>query len=51
VPYSHSEKSFQQGDIHSRRRRRRGCGNVENLSLLTGYNDGGRRPVVMNISA
>jgi len=25
------------------------CGNVKNLSLLTGYTGGGRRPAVMNM--
>jgi hypothetical protein len=28
--------------------RARACGNVKNLSLLTGYTVGGRRPEVMN---
>ena len=28
--------------------RARACGNVKNLSLLTGYTVGGRRPAVMN---
>jgi hypothetical protein len=28
--------------------RARACGNVKNLSLLTGYTGGGRRPAVMN---
>src|SRR5215472_4545364 len=27
----------------------RACGNVKNLSLLTGYTVGGRRPAVMNM--
>ncbi len=27
----------------------RACGNVKNLSLLTGYTGGGRRPAVMNM--
>ena len=29
--------------------RARACGNVKNLSLLTGYTGGGRRPAVMNM--
>jgi len=29
----------------------RGCGNVKNLSLLTGYTVGGRRPAVMNAAS
>jgi hypothetical protein len=29
--------------------RARACGNVKNLSLLSGYTGGGRRPAVMNM--
>jgi len=46
-PYSDSGESISKGDIHSCCCAR-ACGNVKNLSLLTGYTVGGRRPEVMN---
>jgi hypothetical protein len=48
TPYSDSGESISKGDIHSCCCAR-ACGNVKNLSLLTGYTGGGRRPAVMNM--
>jgi hypothetical protein len=47
-PYSDSGESINKGDISTVVVAARACGNVKNLSLLTGYTVGGRRPAVMN---
>src|SRR5215469_8827879 len=39
-PYSHSEESFSKGEISTVVVAARACGNVKNLSLLTGYTVG-----------
>src|SRR5437588_6325832 len=51
VPYSDSGESISKGEISTVVVAARACGNVKNLSLLTGYTVGGRRPEVMNIHA
>jgi hypothetical protein len=50
-PYSDSGESVGKGEISTVVVAARACGNVKNLSLLTGYTVGGRRPAVMNIVA
>ena len=47
--YSDSEEVSAKGEIIHSCCCARACGNVKNLSLLTGYTVGGRRPAVMNM--
>src|SRR5437667_6219401 len=49
VTYSDSEEVSAKGEIIHSCCCARACGNVKNLSLLTGYTVGGRRPAVMNM--
>ena len=42
-------ESIRKGEIFTVVVAARACGNVKNLSLLTGYTVGGRRPAVMNM--
>ena len=48
-PYSDSGEVSAKEDNPQLLLRARACGNVKNLSLLTGYTVGGRRPAVMNM--